>query len=179
MELPIKTLEQIAFNTRHTLKEHMLIVTDKSPHEKHLSQPLQTNIKHFGIANTFLTGYNGIFNATKKNKKFYFKKSITDGDDLIQITLPPGAYEIEKLNNEIVRNIIDRGHFTETDYLFTIKPNSTTLGSILEILPQGPIISFFSIILLEIFWDLMKLSYIRNIIYQKIELIYYHLIIYS
>ena len=35
-------LEQIAFITRSRIDEHMLIVMDKSTHEKHLSQPLQT-----------------------------------------------------------------------------------------------------------------------------------------
>ena len=39
MELPSKLLEQIAFNTRPKIEEHMLIVMDRSCHEKHLSQP--------------------------------------------------------------------------------------------------------------------------------------------
>ena len=44
---------------------------DKSTHEKHLSQSLQTNNKHFKIAVTFLTGYNGIFNGTNSNNVFF------------------------------------------------------------------------------------------------------------
>ena len=40
MELPSKLLEQIAFNTRPKLEEHMLIIMDKSTHEGHLSEPL-------------------------------------------------------------------------------------------------------------------------------------------
>ena len=43
MELPNKLLEQIAFNTRPKLEEQMLIVMEKSKHEEHLSQPLQTS----------------------------------------------------------------------------------------------------------------------------------------
>ena len=43
MELPSKLLEQIAYNTRPKIQEHMLIVMDRSIHEEHLSQPLQTN----------------------------------------------------------------------------------------------------------------------------------------
>ena len=66
MELPRKLLEQIAFDTRAKIEEHMLIVMDKSTHEEHLSQPLQTNNKQFKIAVTFPTGYNGIFNVTDK-----------------------------------------------------------------------------------------------------------------
>ena len=48
----------------------MSIVMDKNTHEEHLSQQLQINHKHFKIAVTFLTGYNGVFNVTDKNKKF-------------------------------------------------------------------------------------------------------------
>ena len=43
MELPSKLLEKIAFNTRPKIDEHMLIVMNKSTHEEHLSQILQTN----------------------------------------------------------------------------------------------------------------------------------------
>ena len=119
----------------------MLIVMDKSTHEEHLSQPLQTNNKQFKIIVSFLTGYNGIFNVTSKNNKFYFKKTITDEDGFIKIKIPPGAYEIESLDDEIKRIIIDKGHYTEENYPFKIKPNFSTLGCIIEISPQGPIIS--------------------------------------
>ena len=73
MELPSKLLEQIAFNTRPKLEEHMFIVLDKSFHEEHLSLPVKTNNKHFKIAITFLTGYNGVFNVTNSNNKFFFQ----------------------------------------------------------------------------------------------------------
>ena len=46
------------------------------------------------------------------------------------------------MNTEIKRIIIDEGHYTEVNYPFTIKPKFSTLGSIIEISPQGPIISF-------------------------------------
>ena len=70
------------------------------------------------------------------------KKTITDEDDLFQISTPPGAYEVESLNNEIRRIVIDEEIFSETDYPFQLKPSFSTLGSIIEISPQGPIISF-------------------------------------
>ena len=73
MELPSEILEQIAYNTRAKIEEHMLIVMDKSTREEHLAQPLQTNNEQFRIAVT-LTGYNGIFNVTNSNDKFYFAK---------------------------------------------------------------------------------------------------------
>ena len=123
MELPSKLLEQIAFNTRPKIEEHILIIMDNSTHEEHLFQPLQTNNKQFKIAINFLSAYNGIFNVTNSNKKFYFFKSISD-DDLIQISIRPGVYEIEALTDEVKRIIIDNGHYTESDYPFTIKPVS-------------------------------------------------------
>ena len=134
MELPSNLLEQIAFNTRPKIEENMLIIMDKSTHEEHLSQPLQTNNKQFKIAVTFLTGYNGIFNVTNDNNKFYFKKTISD-DGFFKISIPPGAYEKEALNNEIKRIIIDEEYYTEANYSIKIKPNFSTLGSIIEISP--------------------------------------------
>ena len=142
MELPSKLLEQIAFNTRPKIEEHMLIVMDKITHEEHLFQPLQTNNKQFKIAVTFLTGYNGIFNVTNANNKFYFTKSITDEDGFVQITILPGAFKIESLNNEIKRIIFDEGYYNELTYPFKIKPNFSTLRSIIEISTQGPVITF-------------------------------------
>ena len=69
-------------------------------------------------------------------------KSVSDEDGFIQITKPPGAYEIESLNKEINRIIIEEEHYTEVNYPFKIKPNFSTLRSIIEISPQGPRISF-------------------------------------
>ena len=55
MELPSKLFEQISYNTRPKIEEHMLIVLDKSTHEEPLSQPIQTNNKQFKKVVTFLT----------------------------------------------------------------------------------------------------------------------------
>ena len=128
MELPSKLLEQIAVNTRPKIEEHLLVVMDKNFHEKHLSQPLQTNNKQFKIAVTFLTGYNGIFNVTVENYKFYFTKSVQD-DNFTQISIPPGAYEIASVDKEVKRTIFPEGHSTESTYPFKLKPNFSTLGS--------------------------------------------------
>ena len=142
MELPSKILEQIAFNTRPKIEEHMLIIMDQSTHEEHLSQPLQTNNKQFKIAVTFLSAYNGVFNINDSIIEFFFTKSITDDNHYIMITIPPGAYEIESLNDEIKRIIINDEHFTEDSYPFVIKPNFSTLGSIVEISNEESAISF-------------------------------------
>ena len=74
MDLPSKLLEKIAYNTNSRIEEHILIVMDKSTHEEHLFQPLQTKNKQFKIAVTFLSAYNGIFNVTNSNNQFYFFK---------------------------------------------------------------------------------------------------------
>ena len=139
MELPSKFLEQIAFNTRSKIDEHMLIVMDKSTHEEHLSQPLQTNNKQFKIAVTFLTAYNGLFNIKSKNKKFYFRNP---ANETVKITIPHGAYELENLNLAIKRIIIEEGHITENFYPFSIKPNFSTLGSIIQITNSNFFIDF-------------------------------------
>ena len=89
MELPSKLLEQVVYNTRSKIENHMLNSMDKSTHEEHLFQPLQTNNNQFKIGITFLSGYDGIFNVTNTNNKFYFKKTITDEDGFVQITIPP------------------------------------------------------------------------------------------
>ena len=70
MQLPSKHLEQIAYNTRSRIEEHLLIVMDESTHEEHSSQPPQTNKEQFKIAAAFLSAYNGIFNVTNSNNKF-------------------------------------------------------------------------------------------------------------
>ena len=142
MELPSKLLEQIAFNTRPKTEEHMLIVMDKSTHEEHLSQPLQTNKKQFKIAVTFLSGYIEFFNVTNSTNKVYFTKSITDDNHYIQITISSGAYEIESLNNGIKRNFFSEEHFTKENYPFSIKPNFSTQGSIIEISNPESAVSF-------------------------------------
>ena len=179
MELPSKLLEQIAFNTRPKIEEHMLIIMDKSTHEEQLSQPLQTNNKQFKVAVTFLTGYNGIFNVTSKNNKFYFIKSITDEDGYIQISIPQGAYEIESLNNEIKRIIIDEEYYTEANYPFSIKPNFSTLGSIIEISTQGPVITFVPDDSIGDLLGFNKTTIFEDVIYHTILLIFFHLIIFS
>ena len=71
----------------------MLILMDN------FSQPLQTNNKQFKKAVTFLSGYNGNFNVTNENNKFYFIVPI-DYDDFTQFIIPPGAYKIEGLYKE-------------------------------------------------------------------------------
>ena len=80
---------------------------DKSTHEEHLLQPLQTNNNQFKLAVAFLTASNGIFNVTNSNKNFHSMKSLTDEDGFIKKTISPASYEIESLNIEIKRIIMN------------------------------------------------------------------------
>ena len=95
MELPSKRLEELAFNTRPKIGEHMLIVMEKSTHVKKSSQPLQTNNEQFQNDVNLFTGNNGIFNVTNINNTLNFAKSIQD-DDLSQIVIPSGAFALER-----------------------------------------------------------------------------------
>ena len=68
----------------------MLINMDKSTQGKVLSQPVQSKNKQFKVAFTFLTGYNGNFVFTIKNKNFNLI-SFYDGDDFKKTKIPLGA----------------------------------------------------------------------------------------
>ena len=110
----------------------MLLVMDKSTHEEHLCQPLQTNNMQFKITITFLTGYNGFLNFYII--ELYYTTAIVV-DDSSNMSLKSGAYGLESLDKEIKSMIIEEGSFTEVNYPFVIKPNPSTLGSIIEISP--------------------------------------------
>ena len=56
---------------------------------------------NFVIGVTFFNFFNSIFNVTSKNNKIvYF-----DGLNWKEIVFPYGAYEIEQINDEIVRQL--------------------------------------------------------------------------
>ena len=105
---------------------------------------------------------------TSKINKICFAKSITDEDGFIQITIPRGAYDLESLNDEIKRINFDEGHFTGVDYPFTIKPNFSTPGSIIEISRQEPLIDFLPDDTIRIFLGFNATQYMENIFYLLI-----------
>ena len=87
--------------------------------------------------------------------------------------------ELESLNNEIKQIIIDEEHYTESNYPFTIKLSFSTLGSIIEISSQGPVITFEPDDSIRDLLGFNKLQYMKNIIYHPILLIYYRLTTFS
>ena len=134
MELPSKISEQIAFITRPKLEEHMLVVMDRFIHDEHLSQLLKTNKKQFKNAVTFLTGYNGISTLLTKTINFILQNQLRR---MILMLLPCWRVPTnDSLNDENIKIINKEGYFTEENYPFVIKPNFSTLGSIIEIKPN-------------------------------------------
>ena len=61
---------------------------------------------------------------------------------LFKFFIPPGAHELESMNDESKRIIIAKGHYTEAEYPFLITANFKTLGSIIEKKPKGAKIGF-------------------------------------
>ena len=57
VELPRKSLEQLAFSPRPEIEADQLIVMGKSTREEKSSQPLQTINKQFKVAITFLIDF--------------------------------------------------------------------------------------------------------------------------
>ena len=76
-----------------------------------------------------------------KNNNFYFPKPISDENGFFQILFLKNGYDLESLNNEIQRIIIEEENYTEAKYPFTITPNFSTLGSIIGVSTQGPVVS--------------------------------------
>ena len=86
-------------------------------HEENLTQPLQTKSQQYKVAVTFLAGYNGIFNVTNKIRKLIFK-SVIEGAQYDVITIPRRTYELQSLEEESKRNIIEEKYITEEEYPF-------------------------------------------------------------
>ena len=179
MELPSKILEQIPYNTRPKIEEHMLIVMNKSTHEEHLSQPLQTNIIQDKIAVIFLTGFKDIVKITNKNIKFFNTKLIND-DDFSKIFISPGTYEIESKSKKNKRDIIEEGYFEESNCPITIKPNFSNLGSIIKN-PSNITVSLIAFTPVDSIRDLSGFEIVvlhEELKYLIIPLLFYHLILF-
>ena len=74
---------------------------------------------------------------------------------------------------------MDEEHYSESDYSFYIKPNFSTLGSIIEIRAQGQLIGF---VFNDIIGNLFGIY--ENILYEEYFLsknlsIFYHSIMFS
>ena len=77
----------------------MLIVMDGQ--EDNLTQSLQTYNEQFKSDVTFLTVYNGIFEATNEKKNTVYFAMPVNQDAFFQTITPRGAYELEFSIEEI------------------------------------------------------------------------------
>ena len=126
-----------------------------------------------------LTGYNGIFNVTNKNNKFFSTKSIIDKDGFVQITIQSGYYAFENLNIEVKRITFEEGHSSDAVYSFTVKLNFLTLGSIIGFSRQEPLIAFNPDDSIRELLGFNPGINKRIIFYHLIQLIYYLIMILS
>ena len=69
-----------------------------------------------------------------KNNKFFFTLPFDDAK-FTENTMPPGTYDLESFSHKIKRNFNEEIYFTEETYPLVIKPNFSTLGSIIEFTP--------------------------------------------
>ena len=117
---------------------------DKSTNEEHLSRPLQTNNIHFKNVVTFLTHYNiTIFNLIeKKTKNSVSRSKVLTTTVLCKLLFNGVPTKLEVRIFKLKGITIKERHFTEVDYLLTVKPNFSTFGYNIEISRQEPLNNF-------------------------------------
>ena len=76
---------------------------------------------------TCFNTYNSIFNVNSKNNKIVYY----NGTDWKEIILPYGAYEIEQINDEVIRQLSLELEFEESPII--IEANTATLHSIIHL----------------------------------------------
>ena len=108
----------MAFITSTRIDEGMLVVLVESTRERHLCQPLQTNIKQIDLSS--LVDITVILMLQVK-KNAVWQNHLLIKIVPIKITFPPDVYELDSLMDEIKRFNDDKTHFTEADYPLTIK----------------------------------------------------------
>ena len=89
--------------------------------------------KKYEIAFLYLKSYHSIPNISEENNTF--KYSTDDGVTWKIITIATGSYELDTINNEIQRQMIDKGDYDETknEFYITISANLSRLTAIVNI----------------------------------------------
>lgn len=99
-----------------------------------LSPPIHLDSnKEYEAALLSINLFNSIPNITEKNNVFRY--SINNGQTISRINLNTGSYELQAINDEIQRIMIERGHFnTATNEAYiSISPHISELKSIVYI----------------------------------------------
>ena len=119
-----KILTDIEKNTR-PLPQIPLEVKYKTNHFKmDLQDSIDLTDGNYVIGVSSFNTYNSIFNVTSKNNKIIYFDGLMYWKEII---LPPGAYEIEQINDEIARQL----SFEESPII--LEANTATLHSIIRL----------------------------------------------
>ena len=96
-----KTLIQIEKNTRPLPQIPIEVEYKTNEYRLDLLDSIDLSDGNYVMGVTSFNTYNSIFNVTSKNNKIvYF-----DGLNWKEIVFPYGAYEIEQINDEIIRQL--------------------------------------------------------------------------
>ena len=144
-------LEEISGNTKREHDFSILLSNNLNDFTTNIYPPLQLD-NNWSVGLLNFSVYNNIQNINSSNNLFRY--SINGGTNWKLITLTPGSYEIDTINNEITRLMAANG-----DTGITISANTITLGSVVQITPTltkvdftiantiGSVLGFNSVIL--------------------------------
>ena len=123
-----KILTDIEKNTR-PLPQIPLEVKYKTNHFKmNLQDSIDLTDGNYVIGVSSFNTYNSIFNVTSKNNKIIYFDGLLYWKEIL---LPPGAYEIEQINDEIARQLSLEVDFTESPII--LEANTATLHSLIRL----------------------------------------------
>lgn len=96
-------------------------------------RPILDPKKNYELAMLSLETYYSLYNIQTTNNNFRYSTDSGATWNLIEIT--PGAYGLTALNNEVQRLMKAAGHWDSAgeEYYITIRPNTNTLRTVLEI----------------------------------------------
>ena len=125
-----KTLIQIEKNTRPLPQIPIEVEYRTNEYRLDLLDSIDLSDGNYVMGVTSFNTYNSIFNVTSKNNKIvYF-----DGLNWKEIVFPSGAYEIQQINDEIVRQLsLDLNFTDETESPIILEANTATLHSIIRL----------------------------------------------
>ena len=109
----------------------------------YLSPPIHLNEnKDYEAAFLSINLYNSIPNITEENN--VFKYSIDSRNTWKTISLDKGSYELQAINDEIQRRMIENGDFEsiKNEHYITISANISELKSIVEITHESYLVDF-------------------------------------
>ena len=123
-----KILSEIEKNTRPLPQIPLEVKYNTNYHRMNLTDSIDLSDGNYVIGVTSFNTYNSIFNVTSKNNRFIYYDSVMGMKEII---LLPGAYEIDQINAEISRQIMNESILSESP--ITIEADTSTLRSIIRL----------------------------------------------